>query len=59
MVEIASKLSKGLPFARIDLYNNNGIIHFGEITFFPASGFGLFTINSIDEELGNLILINK
>lgn len=39
MFEIAAKLSKGLPFARIDLYNVDGNIYFGEITFFPDSGF--------------------
>ncbi len=39
MFEIAAKLSEGLPFARIDLYNVDGNIYFGEITFFPDSGF--------------------
>ena len=39
MFEIASKISKGIPYARVDLYNVNGKIYFGEITFFPDSGF--------------------
>lgn len=39
MFQIAAKLSVGLPFARIDLYNVDGKIYFGEITFFPQSGF--------------------
>lgn len=40
MFELAEKLSKGLPFARIDLFDIS-IEHpyFGEITFFPDSGF--------------------
>ncbi len=42
MLEIASQLSQGLPFARIDLYNINGKIYFGEITFYPASGLRSF-----------------
>lgn len=39
MFGIAAKLSKGLPYARIDLYAVKGHPYFGEITFFPASGF--------------------
>lgn len=39
MFVIAGKLSKGLSFARIDLYNIEGKIYFGEITLFPYSGF--------------------
>ena len=39
MIEIAKKLSKDFIFARIDLYNINGKIYFGEITLSPNSGF--------------------
>lgn len=39
MFDIAAKLSEGIPFSRIDLYNVDGKIYFGEITFFPDSGF--------------------
>ena len=38
MFELAEKLSKGLPYARVDLYAVDGHPYFGEITFFPASG---------------------
>lgn len=55
MVEVASKLSHNIPFARVDLYNIEGKIYFGEITFFPASGYGVFTPSGWDEKLGNLI----
>ena len=55
MINIAEQLSKGLPFARIDLYNSDGQIFFGEITFFPASGLGNFTSFEWDLKLGNLI----
>lgn len=55
MIEIAAKLSEGIPFVRIDLYNINGIIYFGEITFFPASGFGQFTPHKYDYILGQYI----
>lgn len=55
MINIASKLSNNIPFARVDLYNIEGKIYFGEITFFPASGFGVFTPSEWDYKLGNLI----
>lgn len=38
MLEVASKLSKGIPHVRVDLYNVNGRIYFGELTFFHWSG---------------------
>jgi hypothetical protein len=38
MLEIASKLSKGFPFIRIDLYVINQKIYFGEFTFFHGGG---------------------
>jgi hypothetical protein len=53
MVPIAEKLSEDFPFARIDLYNIQGRIVFGEITFYPGSGFHNFTPDSFDFELGS------
>ena len=38
MKDIAAKLSEPFPFARVDLYNENGKIYFGEITLSPAMG---------------------
>lgn len=37
MLEIASKLSAGIPIVRIDLYNVNEKIYFGEMTFTSAA----------------------
>lgn len=55
MLEIASKLSAGFPFVRVDLYNINGKIYFGELTFYPWTGYVQFTPDSFDFELGNLM----
>ena len=55
MIELAEKLAKDMPFVRIDFYNVNHRIYFGEITFFPASGFGKFIPEEWDEKLGKLI----
>jgi hypothetical protein len=43
MLEISSKLSKDIPFVRIDLYYANKHIYFGEMTFTPQNGYGKFT----------------
>ncbi len=59
MKELASKLSKGLPHARIDLYNVNGHIYFGEITFFDSSGFAEFDPEEWDYKFGDWINLNK
>ncbi len=34
MNDIVKKLSSGMPHVRVDLYNLDGIIYFGEFTFF-------------------------
>jgi len=41
MKEIAAALSKPFPFCRVDLYNINGRIIFGELTFFHAAGLNI------------------
>lgn len=55
MLDIAAKLSAGLPFLRTDFYVINGRIYFGELTFFPGSGFMKITPESFDLEMGSWI----
>ena len=55
MVEICHKLSKGFKFVRIDLYDHNDKVYFGEVTFYPESGFGRFSEKKYDIIFGNLI----
>jgi hypothetical protein len=57
MVVIAGKSSAGTPFLRVDLYNINGKIYFGETTFFPSSGMCPFEPDSADFPLGKLIIL--
>lgn len=40
MLKIARVLGEGFRYVRVDLYNSDGKILFGEMTFTPASGFG-------------------
>lgn len=53
MLEIASILSKEFPFVRVDLYNIRGKIYFGELTFYPWSGYVKFSPDEFDFKLGN------
>lgn len=55
MKYVAAKLSEGFPFSRIDLYNIGGEIYFGEVTFYPASGYGVFDPDEWDFKLGDLM----
>lgn len=55
MVELAEKLSKDMPFLRVDFYEVNKKIYFGELTFYPASGFSNFEPDCWDEKLGDMI----
>lgn len=55
MIEVCRKLSEAISFLRVDLYLIEGKIYFGEMTFFPASGFGKWSIVEIDSKMGDLI----
>lgn len=55
MFEIASRLSEGIPYLRVDLYNIDGQIYFGELTFFPRSGCDNNLLPETDELFGSRI----
>lgn len=60
MKKIATKLSKGLPHVRVDLYDVNGKVYFGEMTFFHHTGMVPFVPNKWDKIFGDwLQLPNK
>lgn len=52
MLEIARSLSENFPFVRVDLYLVNNKIYFGELTFYPWTGYVQFKPDSFDYELG-------
>ncbi len=53
MIKIVEKLSEDFPHARVDLYNIQGRIVFGEITFYSFSGYVKFTPDEFDFRLGS------
>ena len=54
MVDIAGKLCKGFEHVRVDLYNVDGKIYFGEMTFTSASGYEKIIPEKYDLILGNM-----
>lgn len=58
MKQIAAKLSEGIKVVRIDLYEIQGKIYFGEFTFFHGGGFWPFKPEEWERKLGDLITID-
>ena len=50
-------LTKGMPFVRLDLYEIDSKIYFGEFTFFHGGGFYEFFPDEWNKKLGDLIEI--
>lgn len=59
MIEIARKLSKGFAHVRVDLYNVEGEIYFGEMTFTNGSGLDRIIPEEYDRKLGDMWNIAK
>ena len=55
MINLAEKLSENIPFVRVDFYEIDNNIYFGEITFYPGSGFEEFTPDYWDKIIGEWI----
>ena len=59
MKVLAAKLSKDLPHVRVDLYEVNGNVYFGELTFFHWSGMVPFEPAEWDLKFGELIQLPR
>lgn len=57
MLEIARVLCQDFPAVRVDLYSVEGKIYFGELTFFPSSGFAQFKPDEFDLEMGRKFVL--
>lgn len=55
---IAEQLSQGIPQVRMDFYEIDGRIYFGEYTFFSGGGFELFQPEEWEKKLGDWINLN-
>lgn len=57
MIEIAEMFSTNIPFLRVDFYEVNGHLYFGEFTFYPASGMERFSPHKYDEIFGSWLTL--
>lgn len=54
LVEVAEKMSAGIPFVRVDCYIINHRVYVGEMTFFPWGGFMKFKDEKWNRLLGDM-----
>ena len=59
MVDIARKLSQPFAHCRVDLYNIDGKIYFGEITFYHGGGCNQIEPEEWDLKMGDWIDLNS
>ncbi|HAT4217986.1 ATP-grasp fold amidoligase family protein [Clostridium perfringens] len=59
MITIAEKLAESFPHVRVDLYNNKGMIKFGELTFYNASGYMKYDPDTFDKYIGEKFKLPK
>lgn len=57
MLRIAESLSMGFPEVRVDLYNTNGKIYFGEMTFYDGSGYMKYDPDEFDFTAGDYFIL--
>ena len=59
MLKVAAILSEDFPYVRVDLYSVENKIYFGELTFYPWSGYVQFTPDEWDYRFGKDFELKK
>ena len=59
MIELAEVLAQKIPFVRIDFYEANNQVYFGEYTFSHFSGFIPFNPETWDNKIGQYLSLTK
>lgn len=59
MIEVARDLAQPFPYVRMDFYEAEGRIYFGEFTFFPCSGMPDFIPAKWDAIVGEMLTLPK
>ena len=59
MIRIAKTLSAGIPHVRVDLYDIDGNIYFGELTFTSGGGFQAYEPVEWDYTIGSWLTLPK
>lgn len=55
MIEFSKKLSKNIPHVRVDWYEINNKLYFGELTFYTCSGFIPFETEEWNYKMGEML----
>lgn len=55
MIKLAEELSEPTIELRVDFYEINNKIYFGELTFFDSAGFGVFEPDEWDLKIGKML----
>jgi len=58
MIDLAKQLSTDFKFVRVDLYEVNNKVIFGELTFYPGNGLEIFTPKKYDRIFGDALKLN-
>ena len=58
MLSLAAKIAQGHPHLRVDFYDVEGKVYFGEITFFTLSGYNTINPEEWDVKLGSYIQLS-
>ena len=59
MIDFSKILSKGFPHVRVDFYEVDGHLYFGELTFYHFSGFMPFEPDRWDKVFGDWLKLPK
>lgn len=59
MIQYAEKLAEGLPQVRVDFYNIDGKIYFGEMTLTSNYGMMTYFTQEVLDEMGDLCVLPK
>ena len=57
MKELAKVLAWNIPHVRVDFYESDGRVYFGELTFYPVSGWGTFEPPEWDRIFGDWLTL--
>ena len=57
MKRLAELLSIGFPHLRVDMYDINGKVYFGELTLYASSGMASFNPSEWDEIIGGWLIL--
>lgn len=57
MIELAKQLSAGFPHVRVDFYDANDKVYFGEMTFYHFAGMVPFIPDEWDKKIGDWLIL--